>query len=164
MSDDSNFQSIVIKSIESYARVETKVASMEQAVSMLRGENKEILGKISESLVMLATIQAQIVQNISDHKIIHKRVDDLKDEVEAIEALTLTMQKNCQSTNYQDIITRLRRLESDMHRLCDSLKLVNYKIKGFPVWLVIVLVVFFGLVSDLYNHLDWIKRILTIWK
>lgn len=162
MSDD--LQSLVIRAIESYARVETRVGGLEESIRLLREENKilrdesrVVLSQISDSLKSLATVQEKMLHISEDHKIIHRRIDDVKDEIEATEALVLGIQHNCQLQNCPEIARRLGEVERTLTQLCDNLKLVNYKVGKYPIWLIFVALIIFGIISDIANHRKWLE-------
>lgn len=171
-----DFQGLVIKSIESYARVETRVGSLEQSIGLMRTENEKILAKISESLERLASIQEKLSRNADDHKVIHERIDDSKLSVSAVEAAIAHLQKNCNSTNHTAFVQKLEALEKEFARRSDvtdkkiehiygALKPFTYKIIGipilkeFPIWVLLVCMILLGFGVDVYSN-SWITSIL----
>ena len=132
-------QTIVIKSIESYARVETRVGSLEQSINLLRQENDKILGKISESLERLASIQEKLSRNADDHRTLHSRIDENKND-------------------HEEIIGRLEITEKTVQELSHPMRLINYQVLGIPLWMGLVGMVLLGFLSDISNHYEWVKK------
>ena len=177
MLPDADIQNLVIKSIESYARVETRVGSLEQSINLLRTENEKILAKISESLERLASIQERMAINHTDHVTIHCRIDDAKAEISVVDK---AMQKNCNSAGHAELLKRMEATEKHCHdettdriealekhnkiidtkldMIINSLRLVSFKIKGVPFWMILVAMVLVGASIDYINYKEFALR------
>jgi chromosome segregation ATPase len=159
MFDETTYQQLILKSIESSARMETRLSSMDASIFALRGENEKILTKISESIEKLATIQEKLSQNHDAHVTIHKRIDDVKEETEELEDTFSLLSKNCKGYEHAEVLTRVIVVEKKLKDLTDSIKWVNYKIKGVPIWLGLLGLVLLGFTSDVINNqFNWIHQ------
>lgn len=91
-------EELTLQAIGNFAKLEVKVASIEASINLLRQENEKTLQKISLSLEKLASINEKMVSNNTEHKTIHKRVDE------------------CVAVS-EDLAERLHRIELD-HEVC----------------------------------------------
>lgn len=156
---------LLFKAVESFSRLDVKVESMGRDISLLREENKDLIGKMTGTLERLAEISANIAANTNDHKSIHKRIDAIESglaaietESEDIEHAVHDIQKSCQASGHQELLKKINAMEKTLETLNQSLKLITYSIQGIPVWLMLLVMVLLGFASDLANHIDWLKK------
>ena len=127
-----NIHDLVLKSIENYTRLETKVNGMHEAMQVQRSDNKEILEKINKTLERLAEIQEKLSTNASDHLILHKRIDDMKADMEAMEADVHTISVTCKSS--PDIRKKVESIEADLAKLKHSHEACQERQKEERTW------------------------------
>lgn len=70
-------------------RIQTDIGELKTNVSVIKTEIQDMkhsitnsVDKISDSMTVLATVTEKLNTNASDHKIIHKRIDDLEEDHE----------------------------------------------------------------------------------
>ena len=168
---EAEINSLVIDSIKSYAKLGSKVESLEQSINLLRSENEKILSKISESLAVLAAIQERLASNGSDHTIIHKRIDDVKTELDGVDLKITQIQRTCNSTGHAELVKRVDAVEKHnkiidekLDKIISALRLFTFKVKGIPLWLIIVSMVVVGAAFDVVDHHDLAIKVMGWFK
>lgn len=110
-------EELSLKAIENFAKLEVKVASIETSITMLRVENEKILSKISESLERLAQINEKMSSNSTEHKTIHKRIDE------------------CVAVS-EDMAERLHKIELE-HEVCMAKQKQEQTDEANSIWIIL---------------------------
>jgi|GEM_PF-3958592 len=180
-------QELTIQSIKSHAETGIKLESLGLAVTNMRDDHKEIMHCITEILKKLAAIEVVLHHNDEEHTAIYRRIDNDSDRLDGlikdhspcrslskaatenndkhavlhkrIDSLSDTC-KNCPATSYKDLADQVKAMKTTLDELCKSLAVFSYKIKEFPVWLVLVAMVLVGFAFDVANHVEWVLRII----
>ena len=190
---DDSIQSFMLTSIESHARSEVRITSVELALNHMRSDNKEVLSKMSEMLERLATIVEQTKRNDDDHRVIHKRIDDVIHSIELAEedhnpckALSNAMQMNSEAhvsihrridhaediaetvaisvKNFDALVHQVEAMQVDVKMLVSSMQFLTLKIYNFPIWIIVVGLVLLGFFFDVYTHTESIMKIIGLLK
>lgn len=160
--DLDRLEKLVLKAIDTYSEMSGRVGSVEEAVKSLRDDLKEIrndnkgfMRDISSSLTRLAEIQDA---NETGHKVLHKRVDAIKDELDEVQETVNAMQLNCAGVNHAELARRMDSFEHNQKQIVDSLRLFNWRLKGVPLSYVFTLILLFCFATTIYNHYPWMAE------
>lgn len=136
---------------------------------------------------LLAAIQERVVNNDKAHEVIHDRIERAKEsietnrvEIEAVKDIVHGIRRNCASVNHDELIKRIEIVEKHNHddivkrldsieqhnkvmdtkldRITNSLRLVSFRLKGIPLWLIILVLVLMGAAFDIDAHKEAFMR------
>ncbi len=180
-----SLQELTIKSIESHAKSEVRLASLELAITNMHGDHKDTNKKLSEVLERLAVIQENQRINESAHQVLHRRIDDVKTQLDDVledhnpcrslaaaatenndkhremnRRLTDIMDKckACPVGGYKELTEQMEATKIILQMLVSSLNVVTYRIKGLPLWMIFMFLVIIGAAFDVANHWQWIAK------
>ena len=152
-----DLEALAIKSIDQYARVETRLNGVETTLQHIRSDNAKLLADFNEALRTLTDMQRQLVNNVDDHKVLHKRVDDVKDELDEVRDHISVIRSTC-STNGK-FREQVQHLDELIKQLEFAAKVFGYKLVGVPVWMAILAMVLCGFVVDMVHHRSTLQAI-----
>ena len=157
-----NLEELAIKSVAQYAEVSTKLQGIESTLQHIRSDNAQMLRDFNDALRVITDIQRQLLTNTDDHKILHERVDEVKDELDEMRDTINTIKTTC-ATNGQCRV-KVEHLEELIKQLEFAAKVFGYKLFGAPVWIIVVAMVLIGFVIDMVKHRDLIIYITGVIK
>lgn len=153
-----NLEELALRSIDQYARVETRLASVESSLLQIRSENAKMLSDFTSALQTLAQIQERLVNNIEDHKILHQRVDDVKDELDDVNTAIGSLKTTCAGNGHTR--EQMKHLAQLIEQLQFAAKIFGYTLFGAPVWIIVMGMVIIGFVIDVVSHKDLVILLL----
>ena len=157
-----NLEELAIKSVAQYAEVSTKLQGIETTLQHIRSDNAQMLRDFNDALRVITDIQRQLLTNTDDHRILHERVDEVKDELDEMQETINTIKNTCSSNGHYRI--KIEYLEELIKQLEFAAKVFGYKLFGAPVWIIMVCMVLLGFIIDMVKHRDLILYITEVVK
>ena len=157
-----NLEELAIKSVAQYAEVSTKLQGIETTLQHIRSDNAQMLRDFNDALRVITDIQRQLLTNTDDHRILHERVDEVKDELDEMQETINTIKNTCSSNDHYRI--KIEYLEELIKQLEFAAKVFGYKLFGAPVWIIVVCMVLLGFIIDMVKHRDLILYITEVVK
>ncbi len=188
---DTILHDLTIKSIESHARNTTRLDSIDLAMSGMRADHKELMGKVESVIMATSRIEENQRHNAHEHQILHKRVDDVKEDLDILisdhspcKSLAKGIARNsdehrllaervddvernceqCPISGYKELTDKVDTISTDLKDLCKELKVVTFTIKGLPLWLILVALVIFNTVFVVANNWEWLMKAWSVVK
>lgn len=157
-----DLEELALRSIDQYARVETRLGGVEQTLQHIRSDNAQLLRDFNEALNTLADMQRQLINNTDDHRILHNRVDDVKDELDEVKESIASIKTTCATNRHHR--AQLAHIEELIKQLEFAAKVFGYRLFGVPAWLIVLSMVIMGSIIDIVKHRDLMTLILGVIK
>jgi uncharacterized protein YutD len=151
----------------------------------MRADYKELMGKVGEVFSITSRIEENQRHSAHDRQIIHKRIDDVKDELDVIigdhspcKTLAKAADDNrethknmnkriadmadkcaaCPVHGYNEMAKRMQEMEATLKLLVPSFSVIGFKIRGVPIWILFIALVLMGAAFDISSHWEWLMK------
>ena len=157
-----NLEELLIKSIEQNAALGTKINGIETTLQHIRSDNAQMSREFNDAMRTITDIQRQLLTNTDDHKIVHQRIDEVKDELDEVKESVNAIRNTCaHNSHYRN---QMLHLEELIKQLEFAAKVFSYKIFGLPAWIIFVAIVAMGCIIDIIKHRDIVSILVGLFK
>lgn len=154
-----DFEQLALDGINQFGRIDSTLRSLEQSVQLIRSDNALLMQHIQEVKLAVNDINHRLNINTADHATIHGRIDEVKEELDAVKAIVADNQQNgCAA--HAITAAQLKDITELMKQLEFAAKVFGYRVFGVPVWMILIGMIFLGFVIDILAHTDLTLRLL----
>jgi len=179
-----NLHDLAVKSIQAHATAEVRLASLETAVLNMAKDHKELMKHIADINKQLAvitvdhdhidkalreditaiekglkaladdhspcsTLDQAAKENKETHKELHRRITDVANYC-----------KDCPASGYKGLSDQVSKMDGTLNKLEKNLAVFSYKIKDFPIWLLLIVMILLNFSDYAARNIDWILRMI----
>lgn len=157
-----NLEELLVESIKQNSSLATKISGVETTLQHIRSDNAQMLRDFNDALRTITDIQRQLLTNTDDHKIVHARIDEVKDELDEVRESINSIKTTCTTNGHYRV--KVEALEELISQLEFAAKVFGYRVFGAPVWIIVCCMVGMGFAIDVVKHRDVVDSLIGLIK
>jgi len=157
-----NLEELLVESIKQNSSLATKIGGVETTLQHIRSDNAQMLRDFNDALRTITDIQRQLLTNTDDHKIVHARIDEVKDELDEVRESINSIKTTCTTNGHYRV--KVEALEELISQLEFAAKVFGCRVFGAPVWIIVCCMVGMGFVIDVVKHRDVVDSLMGLIK